>query len=268
MAKPRRIEYLPLDSVQPAKSNPKLHADEFLSASVERFGYTEPLFLDERTGRLVAGHGRLDALRRLKEAGSAAPEGVEVKDGQWLVPVVRGWASKDDTEAEAYLLASNQLTIAGGWNETALEEMLRRLQDAHAVAGLGWDEDALMRLLDLAPPETLYTDRIESPVYKPTGPMPAVTELYDTEKQRELSAEIERAEGLSEKERAFLRAAAARHVVFDYQNVAEYYAHASPEMQRLMEKSALVIIDFNQAIENGFVKLTKAIASHAAEEAA
>jgi hypothetical protein len=34
-----------------------------------------------------------------------------------------------------------------------------------------------------------------------------------------------------------------------------YYAHSSEKMQGLMEKSALVIIDFNKAIESGYVKL-------------
>ena len=33
------------------------------------------------------------------------------------------------------------------------------------------------------------------------------------------------------------------------------YAHATPEMQRLMEKSALVIIDINNAIANGYASL-------------
>lgn len=50
--------------------------------------------------------------------------------------------------------------------------------------------------------------------------------------------------------------AAERHTVFDYKKVADYYAHANAEMQNLMEMSALVIVDFDKAIENGFVKLS------------
>lgn len=53
--------------------------------------------------------------------------------------------------------------------------------------------------------------------------------------------------------------AAHRHSVFNYRNIAEFYANANPEVQRLMERSALVIIDINDAIANGFVKLGKAI---------
>lgn len=50
-----------------------------------------------------------------------------------------------------------------------------------------------------------------------------------------------------------------RHVVFNYRNIAEYYAAASPAMQGLMEDSALVIIDVDRAIANGFVNLSKAV---------
>ena len=64
---------------------------------------------------------------------------------------------------------------------------------------------------------------------------------------------------VSPKEKAFLLAAAHRHTVFNYENIAEYYANASPEMQRLMEQSALVIIDIDNAIENGFVELSSQI---------
>ena len=53
----------------------------------------------------------------------------------------------------------------------------------------------------------------------------------------------------------FLIQAARRHNVFNYRNIAEYYAHATPEMQRLMEESALVIIDVDDAIANGYATL-------------
>ena len=57
-----------------------------------RFGYVAPMILDERTGRLVAGHCRLESLKRAKSAGKAPPKRVRVENGDWLVPVVRGVA--------------------------------------------------------------------------------------------------------------------------------------------------------------------------------
>lgn len=93
------------------------------------------------------------------------------------------------------------------------------------------------------------------PQYEITGECPTISEMLDKEKSRELIAEIEKAEGITEEERQFLKDAAGRHNVFNYRNIAEYYAHATPEMQRLMEKSALVIIDINNAIANGYASL-------------
>jgi hypothetical protein len=59
--------------------------------------------------------------------------------------------------------------------------------------------------------------------------------------------------------KAFLRSAAQRHTVFDFENIAEYYAHASPAVQALMEDSALVIVDFQRAIELGYVEVADGI---------
>lgn len=64
---------------------------------------------------------------------------------------------------------------------------------------------------------------------------------------------------LPEKEKQFLMTAASRHIVFNYSKIANFYAHSSAECQKFMEDSALVIIDFDKAIENGFVRLTEEI---------
>ena len=60
---------------------------------------------------------------------------------------------------------------------------------------------------------------------------------------------------LSSEQKDFLKLAATRHIEFDYRKIADFYAHSSNELQNLMENSALVIIDYDKAIELGFVKL-------------
>ena len=60
-------------------------------------------------------------------------------------------------------------------------------------------------------------------------------------------------------EKAFLIEAARRHSVFNYEKIADYYAHASVHVQHLMERSALVIIDFEKAIQLGYVRLCEKI---------
>lgn len=110
-----------------------------------------------------------------------------------------------------------------------------------------------------------YTKKITSPIYEPKGEQPALADLVDMTRADELIAEID-ASTIPEDEKSFLRLAAYRHAVFNYARIAEYYAHATKPMQELMENSALVIIDFNKAIELGYVKLSDAICKEYMEE--
>lgn len=145
----RSVEYVALADVVPADVNPKSHAEKDLDASLARWGYTEPVLLDERTGKLVAGHGRLAGLVAREARGAEPPDGVTVgEDGRWQIPVVRGWASKDDAEASAYLVASNRLTTLGGWDDEALAKMLVSVQETPlALDGVGYTSEDLAALL-------------------------------------------------------------------------------------------------------------------------
>jgi hypothetical protein len=93
-----------------------------------------------------------------------------------------------------------------------------------------------------------YTSKIQAPLYQPKNKKPHILELVDRMKTIRINTEID-ASSVSDEEKYFLRISANRHLVFDYSRIADYYAHATPEMQRLMERSALVIIDFEKAIQ-------------------
>lgn len=147
----RRLEYMPLDELRPDPRNPKQHAIDELRASVGRFGYVEPIVMDDRTGLLVAGHGRRELLLDDREHDREPPEGVDVdENGAWLVPVVRGWSSVDDDDAAAYLIASNRLVELGGWRPSALADLLTELEQGAGLDGVGYsksDLDALISAL-------------------------------------------------------------------------------------------------------------------------
>lgn len=103
-----------------------------------------------------------------------------------------------------------------------------------------------------------YTKKIQVPQYLPSKVCPRLEELINTQKYGKFIARINNS-NVSEDEKKFLRFAASRHIIFNYAKIADYYAHASKEMQELMEESALVIIDIDDAIANGYVKLSKDI---------
>lgn len=102
--------------------------------------------------------------------------------------------------------------------------------------------------------ESKYSSKIEAPIYEPKNKKPHVLELYDSQKANKLINEIKSTD-ISDDDKNFLIEASKRHTIFNYEKIADYYAHATPEMQKLMEKSALVIIDFEKAIQLGYVKL-------------
>ena len=147
MAETLRIEYMPLSKLVRAPRNPKEHDIGAIMASMRRFGYVSSVIVDDATGRLVAGHGRLDTLQAMKAQGQAPPERIQVRDGEWLVPVQRGVAFDDEREAEAYVVADNRATELGGWDESLLADVLGDLAAEDALDGTGFDGDDLDGLL-------------------------------------------------------------------------------------------------------------------------
>lgn len=122
-----------------------------------------------------------------------------------------------------------------------------------------WDTDKLTEWgldlpINLNSKDEIYSTKIVSPIYEITEEKPKINELYDLSKYNELINEIELS-NLDQDEKEFLKIGAKRHIVFNYSKIAEYYAHSNNETQNLIENSAMIIIDYNKAIEKGFVKL-------------
>jgi ParB-like chromosome segregation protein Spo0J len=181
----RNIVLMPLEEVKPAARNPKAHDIASLVASIKRFGFADAVILDERTGRLVSGHGRVEALAKMQADGAPPPEGVRVEGGKWLVPVQRGWASKDDREAEAFLVAANRLVEAGGWDEAQLEALLRDIARESSLDGLGLDSDDVERLVR----ETDASADVEE---RPVDIWQVLVDVESEAQQRELLEELTR----------------------------------------------------------------------------
>lgn len=146
-----------LSAIQSAERNPKLHDEAVIEESVSEFGFIDSPVLDERTGRLVAGHGRTDELRRRKALGLDPPEGIEVDGDEWLVPVQRGWSSTSDDAALKAGIALNRATELGGWDVAELESILSGfMDDPSGLGSTGFSAEELEGMtlaLNPAPPE-------------------------------------------------------------------------------------------------------------------
>jgi hypothetical protein len=229
----------------PYVNNSRTHSDEQvaqIAASIKEFGWTNPILVDGTNG-IIAGHGRLLAARKL---------------GYTEVPTIE-LADLTETQKKAYIIADNKLALNAGWDEQMLAIELGELADLNFDLELtGFNSKELQLLLDIAEAEKIYSDKITVPTYEPKNKKPPLEDLYDDTKAMDLIVDIKESK-LPKAEKDFLMAAASRHIVFNYSKVADFYAHSPKECQILMEKSALVIVDYKQAIENGFVHLTAQI---------
>lgn len=242
-----KIVYRPLKDLTPYARNARTHSEEQvlqLAESIKEFGWTNPVLIDDH-GQIIAGHGRVLA--------------AEVLDIQ-LVPSIM-LTGLTDEQKRAYRLADNRLPLNAGWDSELLKLEVTDLLDADFKLSLtGFTRQEIDELLVVFEPSDdegdPYTTKIDTPVYEPSEIVPAVGELYDEEKTRRLQSRIRKA-GLPVEVEKFLMSAAERHTVFNFNKIADYYASAEAEIQALFEESALVIIDYEKAIENGFVHLTK-----------
>lgn len=145
------IRLMPLDELIPNPMNPKAHDQGLLQKSLESFGYVEPIVIDGRTNQMISGHGRKEILEKMYLDNESPPEGVTIEDGRWMVPVVTGWSSKDDSEAKAVLVALNRTTEKGGWDNENLLSILQDLKESELLDMTGYlqtDIAVLEKLLE------------------------------------------------------------------------------------------------------------------------
>ena len=158
------IEYIPLSKLKEWPRNPKRHADEDIDASIDEFGFTDPITIDETSGKMVAGHGRLNRLVAKHKAGMDIPENIKIAaDGEWLAPVIRGNSFADSDAIERYLLTVNRLVEKGGWNEELLAVMVEQLQPT----GFDIVAEAEDLLAGLPRPDDIPKIKVEEPKLPP-----------------------------------------------------------------------------------------------------
>lgn len=101
--------------------------------------------------------------------------------------------------------------------------------------------------------------KVDSPTYEPTGAQVNASDLYNTNDTETLIEEIKSNKFEPEVEKMLL-AAAERFTIFDFAKAAEYYSQSKDKnVRKMMERLALVIVDYDSAIEYGFVKLQDGI---------
>tara|TARA_R100000963_G_C4629543_1_gene94972 strand:- start:263 stop:748 length:486 start_codon:yes stop_codon:yes gene_type:complete len=133
-----KIVTLPVEQIKPWDNNPrKDHAVKEIQASMESFGYLNPIVVQSSTKRIIAGHGRFKALQ---ETG--------VKE----VPVIS--VDITDDKADMYTLADNKIAELSNWDFTKMADLLLEFDAKNFdVTLLGFTENEIEKIMNVTPPE-------------------------------------------------------------------------------------------------------------------
>lgn len=116
MAKIADMQEVRIELLKPYEQNAKIHGEDQilkLMDSIREFGFLSPCLVERGTNNLIAGHGRVEAAKRL---------------GMETVPCVY---IEDISEAQrrAYILADNRLTELGEWDMELVSQELEALKN-------------------------------------------------------------------------------------------------------------------------------------------
>jgi len=110
-----QIERKPISDLIPYARNPRTHTEhqvDQIAASIREWGWTMPVLVAE-DGTIIAGHARVQAAQKL---------GIE----EAPCIVAEGWT---EAQRKAYVIADNQLTVNGGWDNELLGVEIKELGD-------------------------------------------------------------------------------------------------------------------------------------------
>jgi len=153
----RALAHMSVDSLAAHPLNPRVHGRQQVMAiarSIETFGFTAPILIDGMN-RIVAGHGRLEAAKRL---------------GLESVPVIR-LEHLTDTQAKAYMLADNKLTDRSSWDDRKVAIVLKELSEIaldFEIEATGFEAPEIdLHIQSLESPDADAADEFEAPAGPP-----------------------------------------------------------------------------------------------------
>tara|TARA_R110000803_G_scaffold178491_1_gene240903 strand:- start:1872 stop:2417 length:546 start_codon:yes stop_codon:yes gene_type:complete len=130
------IKYINTEDLIPYVNNSRTHSDEQISqvaASIKEFGFTNPLLIDG-DGGIIAGHGRLQAAKKLKLGN---------------VPTIT-LEGLTDVQRKAYVIADNKLALNASWDDELLALELASLDDIDFdLSIIGFDADEVNELFGI-----------------------------------------------------------------------------------------------------------------------
>lgn len=230
------------------KRNYRKHNDrnkELIKKSLEECGAGRSIVIDN-DDEIIAGNGIYEQAQALN-----IPVKVIETDGSELVVVKRTDLNTDDEKRKKLAVMDNSTSDSSEFDIDLMSEdfATSELLDMGVVI----PEDVEVEVED-----SKYTRKVSIPVYEIKGEEPEISEMIDTNKADKFIKQIQEMD-IPDEMKKFLIDSATRLYEFNYSKIAEFYAHQNKDVQDIMEKLALVLIDVDKAIENGYVKMNSII---------
>lgn len=129
-------------------------------------GFYGTVVVNERTGDIVIGNHRYQALRAAHDHATHAHAGWERWAPDAFAQMRVEWIDVDEPTALRYLAVDNATSDRASYDDRLLADVLTRIRDDVTLTGSGWDDDGLAALLERnarlfapeEPPERLYPD--------------------------------------------------------------------------------------------------------------
>lgn len=270
------FEKIKITDINPASYNPRTITEENyqkLKDSLGNFGLIDPIIINLRNNNtIIGGHQRYKALL---DGDNTTLYLIRLGDIGWVFTDTNLKVTDENME-KLMNINLNQTSLMGEWDTLKLTNLFEELENEDISLDLtGFDENIFDELEfgdDLFKEDTAsvdgdvseedgfeskYTTKLDVPHYQIKGDKPLISELFDDSKTLELQKEIRKSNIKDEELLEFLNYCTYRFLEFNYSNIAEFYAHADKETQEMMEKLVLVIIDFQDAVSNGWVKYSE-----------
>lgn len=135
--------FININDIKPYANNARTHSTqqiEQIVKSIKEFGFTNPLLIDNDCN-LIAGHGRLEAVKQLNK--------IDYKDNpitELPCIIVTGLS---DTQRRALVIADNKIALNAGWDLDILKDELELLENENYDMNLlGFSDSEISEILD------------------------------------------------------------------------------------------------------------------------
>lgn len=237
------IEEIDIKSLKPTNNNPRqIKKDDFeiLKRSLKEFPEMQDLreIVVDENYTILGGHQRVKAMLANGQTTAKVKVATGLTEAQKREFIIKDNIANGEWDFDV---------LANEWDDEPLDEW------GLAIKGVNGKELA----------KTLMG--VEIPIYEPSKEKPEIDKLIDKSEYETLIGKIDKSK-CSEDLKELLKIRASFFVDFDFQKIADYYAHSDNDTKEIMEDLGLVILTPKKALEKGIIELRDTLGFDSEEE--